>query len=450
MKGVVYKGFGIRFIAFLIDTIIFYLIYLATNFLMILSPLSLFKGVLINIGINCLLFALYEIYLTHRFGGTVGKLLLDVKVINKEGIHLSLIDSVLRYVSKWISYLTLGFGYLMILWDSDKQGLHDKIAGTYVIDKPKPRISKNLKRVLIIATLLILIGYVMLTTFLFITGFVMGMNTVRNPLNVDEPLNHIDVFCGSKINMVNDLCIYAYSGQEPIISLDSEIRLGICSKIKSRSLQTECIQKIAIYYNDVSICEKIETTYYQKLCKKTYEFNIEVQNYFFRSEEIELKGELSEGEILVGIYDEDFIELSTPIFTKEDTAVFEIVNFSGFKKGRDGSYDYKINVRIFNETGSLIKFTNDLAYGMGGLQLTNATLEKDYVFSEIYGLEPGNYTYEFTVYDPDTFNGSRINKTITVIERRESGLVVGEVTVGIHLSFLTQFIQTKRLRRFNF
>jgi uncharacterized RDD family membrane protein YckC len=36
-------------------------------------------------------------------------------------------------VGKFLSALILGIGYLMAGFDRNKQGLHDRIAGTYVI-----------------------------------------------------------------------------------------------------------------------------------------------------------------------------------------------------------------------------------------------------------------------------------------------------------------------------
>ena len=36
-------------------------------------------------------------------------------------------------VGKFVSSLVLGLGYFSVLWDKDKQGWHDKMAGTVVI-----------------------------------------------------------------------------------------------------------------------------------------------------------------------------------------------------------------------------------------------------------------------------------------------------------------------------
>ena len=36
-------------------------------------------------------------------------------------------------IGKFISSILLCIGYLMVAFDGQKQGLHDKIAGTYVI-----------------------------------------------------------------------------------------------------------------------------------------------------------------------------------------------------------------------------------------------------------------------------------------------------------------------------
>ncbi len=38
-----------------------------------------------------------------------------------------------RYIGSQLSIALLGIGFLMIAWDGTKQGLHDKLAGTYVI-----------------------------------------------------------------------------------------------------------------------------------------------------------------------------------------------------------------------------------------------------------------------------------------------------------------------------
>jgi uncharacterized RDD family membrane protein YckC len=57
-----------------------------------------------------------------------------VKVIRTDGTEIGYVRAFLReVVGKFLSKLLLGIGYLMVAVDSRKQGLHDKIADTYVI-----------------------------------------------------------------------------------------------------------------------------------------------------------------------------------------------------------------------------------------------------------------------------------------------------------------------------
>lgn len=68
-----------------------------------------------------------------KFQGTIGKLVLGIKVTDVNGERITFSKALLRNLSKIISGAILMIGYLMILFDSKKQGLHDKIADTYVV-----------------------------------------------------------------------------------------------------------------------------------------------------------------------------------------------------------------------------------------------------------------------------------------------------------------------------
>jgi uncharacterized RDD family membrane protein YckC len=59
---------------------------------------------------------------------------LCIKVIRTDGSPVTYGRAVLREVlGKFISSLLFGIGYLMVIFDNQKQGLHDKMADTYVI-----------------------------------------------------------------------------------------------------------------------------------------------------------------------------------------------------------------------------------------------------------------------------------------------------------------------------
>lgn len=77
---------------------------------------------------------LYEALLTSSSKqATLGKMALGLKVIDKQGERLSFWHATGRYCAKWVNSLTLGIGWLVAGFSARKQGLHDMIAGTYVV-----------------------------------------------------------------------------------------------------------------------------------------------------------------------------------------------------------------------------------------------------------------------------------------------------------------------------
>ncbi len=64
---------------------------------------------------------------------TLGKKLLGLKVVDEHGGRVSFGRANARYWSKILSGLILFIGFLMVAFTVKKQGLHDKIASTYVV-----------------------------------------------------------------------------------------------------------------------------------------------------------------------------------------------------------------------------------------------------------------------------------------------------------------------------
>jgi len=78
-------------------------------------------------------FAYYIVFTGHG-GQTPGKMALRIKVIRCNGDRIGYGRAAFREIpAKFISGIILGIGYLMIAFDSQKQGLHDRMADTYVI-----------------------------------------------------------------------------------------------------------------------------------------------------------------------------------------------------------------------------------------------------------------------------------------------------------------------------
>jgi uncharacterized RDD family membrane protein YckC len=66
-------------------------------------------------------------------GQTLGQMATHIKVVRADGQPMDLGVATLRFVGLLVCGLTLGIGFLFIVFDKRKRGLHDRIAGTYVI-----------------------------------------------------------------------------------------------------------------------------------------------------------------------------------------------------------------------------------------------------------------------------------------------------------------------------
>ena len=76
----------------------------------------------------------YYVYFTAFGGQTPGKMALRIKVVRTDSSPLTLGRAFYREViCKFVSGIILGIGYLMVAFDEKKQGLHDRMADTYVV-----------------------------------------------------------------------------------------------------------------------------------------------------------------------------------------------------------------------------------------------------------------------------------------------------------------------------
>ncbi len=75
----------------------------------------------------------YYIGLWSWRGQTLGKMALGIRIVKTNGAAITLGTAVLRYIGYWVSAAALFMGFFMVAWDSKEQGLHDKIAHTYVV-----------------------------------------------------------------------------------------------------------------------------------------------------------------------------------------------------------------------------------------------------------------------------------------------------------------------------
>lgn len=128
MDKLEYGGFWIRFSAMVWDGII-----LGIPAWILQVILVLITGISSMMYLVSLAVVVITIYMDGIKGGTPGKLILGLRIKNEKGEYIGIPMAILRYIGKILSGLILGIGYLMIAWDKRKQGLHDKIASTFVV-----------------------------------------------------------------------------------------------------------------------------------------------------------------------------------------------------------------------------------------------------------------------------------------------------------------------------
>lgn len=139
----VYAGFFVRLSAYLIDWLIVGAALLVIRIPVWIASLSgaadfllqdfIFQYSAYDI-VLYLLKTAYFVLLTYYTGSTLGKKLLQIRVISTEDRKPTFFEIVFREsVGKFLSALVLYVGYIMIGADRAKRGLHDILSDTYVV-----------------------------------------------------------------------------------------------------------------------------------------------------------------------------------------------------------------------------------------------------------------------------------------------------------------------------
>ncbi len=155
-----YAGFWLRLAAALIDFSVLiaglYILYCVISqslFWIFPDIRSVFNGLMdISRGAplsGSLIWVMATVMLTFLVGGTIycvacsatsgqtlGKMSVGIKIIRTDSSPLDIRSAILRFLGTVLCVATLGVGFILIAFDSHKQGLHDRIADTYVVKLP--------------------------------------------------------------------------------------------------------------------------------------------------------------------------------------------------------------------------------------------------------------------------------------------------------------------------
>ena len=93
----------------------------------------------VNLATNCFAIVVGWIYSAlmeaSNKQATLGKMALGIIVTDEFGNRISFGRATGRHFAKWISAIILLIGYIMVAFTEKKQGLHDMIAGTLVVNR---------------------------------------------------------------------------------------------------------------------------------------------------------------------------------------------------------------------------------------------------------------------------------------------------------------------------
>ena len=192
LKRLEYAGFGRRFLAYFVDALIIFIITAVIQTSMGNNPFLALQNVnsleeaqqmqkttstsLSSMMALLAALAYFMIFYVNYDGATPGKKLMAIKLVRDDGSKVTYPVVFIRYLATFVSAITLGVGYLWMLWDKKNQTIHDKLANTVVIKtKAKPKIAVGL---LIMFLYIVFFGsYVAASVYV---GYSLGMKELES------------------------------------------------------------------------------------------------------------------------------------------------------------------------------------------------------------------------------------------------------------------------------
>lgn len=145
-------SFWKRFLAYYIDSLIVGLIGIGMGFSGIGGKMVWIPGMLVS-------GAYFVFFWVKQDGQTLGKKLLAIKVVKEKG-KLDFATAVIRYIGYIISGLILNLGFIWAAFDGKKQGWHDKMAGTIVVNTKGKSYVGIAVAIFVVSMLLVIVFFV--------------------------------------------------------------------------------------------------------------------------------------------------------------------------------------------------------------------------------------------------------------------------------------------------
>jgi uncharacterized RDD family membrane protein YckC len=135
LPEVQYAGFGIRFGAWLIDLIVWFVASGVLNGIFYLMDGDRDQVIRLLGDLSRIIgpWLYFSLMYSSASQASLGMMAVGIQVTDLNGQRVTFGRATGRYFASWLSAITLGIGYLMILWSPRRQVLHDLIAGRLVL-----------------------------------------------------------------------------------------------------------------------------------------------------------------------------------------------------------------------------------------------------------------------------------------------------------------------------
>ncbi|MEO6457848.1 MAG: RDD family protein, partial [Chloroflexia bacterium] len=141
-----YAGFRPRLVAALIDIFFMSLFQIGTLVGLLWKSSTINSPEFVNwlgesgffLVLGSMLLFLYHVVQLSIWGQTIGKRLMSIKVVTADGRMPGIGQAMLRMLGYIFSAAVGGWGFIMVALDPRRQGLHDRIAETFVVPEKAP------------------------------------------------------------------------------------------------------------------------------------------------------------------------------------------------------------------------------------------------------------------------------------------------------------------------
>jgi len=446
-----YSGFWMRLIANVIDCLIFVPISIFLPRALFLIDLSFLLYIFLMIFLTFLLDALYEILLTYRFGGTLGKLLLGIRVVDERGKNISLGRSIGRYFAKYVSELTLGVGFLMIAFTKKKQGLHDMMAKTYVINSKNSW--QNRRKYVIIAVIILLAAYIIYLVYVMIMGIAFAIQYSTHKIDQSNPISDIRAYCGNQTYYGKDTCYEQYITTGNYLDYENQsTKIALCNEISDDGIYAKCIMNIAMKEYNASVCGNSRSAYTVKVCKSAVEFTTNMMSAIM--DEYEITGyndSLTAESMKVGyVANNDCIQNDISSYTYGDEACILPKNVKSFKIGKDGKHWYGTTLYLSKQGSKSVAVFRDIFNADMNLYLPDDSYNGRYSHFTIGDMPAGDYTLNYTIYDLIGKQKISLIKNITVSSHPDYGnLTLKNTVIGLDYNAEMCYPYTNAFERYS-